>query len=126
MHVTTVGLDCAQHVFQVHGIDQSGPALGPLSKRIASWRRCFFADIVGSTAPAKELGNERWRSLPDAYHAAARREFTDFQEREVKSLGNGFLATFNGPAGNPLCIRPHGSGAIARHWSPGRSAHRGD
>ncbi len=58
----------------------------------------LFTDIVGSTAHAEELGDQQWRSLLDAHHAAVRREFAHFRGREVKSLGDGFLATFDGPA----------------------------
>jgi class 3 adenylate cyclase len=58
----------------------------------------LLTDIVGSTARAEELGDQRWRSLLDAHHAAVRREFAHFRGREVKSLGDGFLATFDGPA----------------------------
>jgi len=58
----------------------------------------LFTDIVGSTARAEEMGDQRWRSLLDTHHAAVRREFARFRGREVKSLGDGFLATFDGPA----------------------------
>jgi class 3 adenylate cyclase len=44
------------------------------------------------------LGDQRWRDLLDAHHAAVRREFARFRGNEVKSLGDGFLATFDGPA----------------------------
>jgi class 3 adenylate cyclase len=53
---------------------------------------------VGSTARAEQLGDQRWRGLLDAHHAAARREFARFRGKEVKSLGDGFLTTFDGPA----------------------------
>ncbi len=58
----------------------------------------LFTDIVGSTARAEQLGDQRWRGLLDGHHAAARREFARFRGKEVKSLGDGFLATFDGPA----------------------------
>jgi pimeloyl-ACP methyl ester carboxylesterase/class 3 adenylate cyclase len=58
----------------------------------------LFTDIVGSTARAEQLGDERWRGLLDDHHAAARREFARFRGKEVKSLGDGFLATFDEPA----------------------------
>ena len=58
----------------------------------------LFTDIVGSTARAEQLGDQRWRGLLDAHHAAARREFARFRGKEVKSLGDGFLTTFDGPA----------------------------
>jgi class 3 adenylate cyclase len=58
----------------------------------------LFTDIVGSTTRAEQLGDQRWRNLLDAHHAAVRRELARFRGNEVKSLGDGFLATFDGPA----------------------------
>ena len=58
----------------------------------------LLTDIVGSTARAEKLGDQQWRSLLEAHHAAARQEFARFRGKEVKSLGDGFLATFDGPA----------------------------
>jgi class 3 adenylate cyclase len=58
----------------------------------------MFTDIVGSTAKAAELGDTRWRELLADHLAAVRRELSAFRGREVKTLGDGFLATFDGPA----------------------------
>jgi pimeloyl-ACP methyl ester carboxylesterase len=58
----------------------------------------MFLDIVGSTQRAAELGDARWRELLSAHQTAVRRELTKFRGREIKTLGDGFLATFNGPA----------------------------
>src|SRR5436190_8717823 len=58
----------------------------------------MFTDIVGSTARAAELGDARWRELLAAHQEAVRRELTRFRGREVKTLGDGCLATFDGPA----------------------------
>jgi pimeloyl-ACP methyl ester carboxylesterase len=58
----------------------------------------LFTDIVGSTARAEQLGDQRWRGLLDAHHATVRRELARFRGREIKSLGDGFLAVFDGPA----------------------------
>jgi pimeloyl-ACP methyl ester carboxylesterase/class 3 adenylate cyclase len=58
----------------------------------------MFTDIVGSTERAAELGDSRWRELLASHHAAVRRELIRFRGREVKTLGDGFLATFDGPA----------------------------
>jgi pimeloyl-ACP methyl ester carboxylesterase len=58
----------------------------------------MFTDIVGSTERAGELGDARWRELFAAHLAAVRQELTRFRGREVKTLGDGFLATFDGPA----------------------------
>jgi class 3 adenylate cyclase len=58
----------------------------------------MFTDIVGSTGRAAELGDARWRELLTAHHAVVRRELHRFHGREVKTLGDGCLATFDGPA----------------------------
>jgi len=58
----------------------------------------LFTDIVGSTARAAQMGDQRWRDLLAAHHALVRRELTRFRGREVKTTGDGFLATFDGPA----------------------------
>jgi pimeloyl-ACP methyl ester carboxylesterase/class 3 adenylate cyclase len=57
----------------------------------------LFTDIVGSTKRAQELGDKAWRELLQAHDATVRREIMRFQGSEVKSLGDGFLAIFDGP-----------------------------
>jgi pimeloyl-ACP methyl ester carboxylesterase len=57
-----------------------------------------FTDIVGSTEQAAALGDRRWRDLLAAHHAAVRRELERFRGREIDTAGDGFLATFDGPA----------------------------
>jgi class 3 adenylate cyclase len=63
----------------------------------------LFTDIVGSTARAEQLGDQRWRSLLEAHHTTVRRELARFRGNEVRSLGDGFLATFDGPARAVRC-----------------------
>jgi len=58
----------------------------------------LFTDIVGSTTHAAGIGDQRWRDLLGSYQALVRRELARFRGREVKTLGDGFLATFDGPA----------------------------
>jgi hypothetical protein len=58
----------------------------------------LFTDIVDSTKRASELGDRRWRSLLRQHDQSVRDEIGRFRGREVKSLGDGFLATFDGPA----------------------------
>jgi class 3 adenylate cyclase len=57
----------------------------------------LLTDIVGSTKHAEAMGDRRWRELLDAHNAIFRRELTRFRGTEVKTTGDGFLATFNGP-----------------------------
>jgi class 3 adenylate cyclase len=49
------------------------------------------------------LGDQRWRNLLEAHHTAVRRQLTRFRGNEVRSLGDGFLATFDGPARAVRC-----------------------
>jgi class 3 adenylate cyclase len=63
----------------------------------------MFADIVGSTKRAAALGDRRWRELLSAHQAATRRELERFRGREIKTLGDGCLATFDGPARGVQC-----------------------
>jgi class 3 adenylate cyclase len=58
----------------------------------------MFTDIVGSTARAVEIGDHRWRGLLDAHDHLVRRQLEHARGREVKTTGDGFLATFDGPA----------------------------
>ncbi len=63
----------------------------------------LFTDIVGSTQRAAELGDRRWHDLLDSYYALARKELERFRGREIKTTGDGFLATFDGPARGIRC-----------------------
>jgi pimeloyl-ACP methyl ester carboxylesterase len=63
----------------------------------------LFTDIVDSTKRAAALGDRRWRELLEAHHAATRRELERHRGREVKTLGDGFLAVFDGPARAVRC-----------------------
>jgi class 3 adenylate cyclase len=58
----------------------------------------MFTDIVGSTQRAAELGDRRWRDLLGRHDALVRRQLARHRGREVKTVGDGFLATFDGPA----------------------------
>jgi pimeloyl-ACP methyl ester carboxylesterase len=58
----------------------------------------LFTDIVGSTELAARLGDRRWRDLLEQHHASVRRELVRWRGREVDAAGDGFFATFDGPA----------------------------
>ncbi len=58
----------------------------------------LFTDIVDSTRAASDLGDRRWRELLERHQRAVREALGRFDGREVKSTGDGFLATFDGPA----------------------------
>lgn len=63
----------------------------------------LFTDIVGSTDVAARLGDRRWRELMDRHHQAVRGELARWRGREVKTTGDGFLATFTSPAAAIRC-----------------------
>jgi class 3 adenylate cyclase len=65
----------------------------------------LFTDIVDSTRTATELGDLRWREVLEGHQRAVREALARFNGREVKSTGDGFLATFDGPARAIRCAR---------------------
>lgn len=58
----------------------------------------LFTDIVDSTKKAAELGDRKWRDVLEAHERITRAHLERFRGREVKTTGDGFLATFDGPA----------------------------
>jgi class 3 adenylate cyclase len=63
----------------------------------------LFTDIVGSTDLAASLGDARWMELRLAHDEVVRRHLAAFRGREVNTMGDGFLATFDGPARAAQC-----------------------
>ena len=63
----------------------------------------MFTDIVDSTRRAAELGDRQWRVLLDGHDNTVRQQLARFRGQEVKNLGDGFLATFDGPARAVRC-----------------------
>jgi class 3 adenylate cyclase len=63
----------------------------------------MFSDNVDSTLRAAELGDRRWRDLLESMEESVGRELARFRGRAVKSMGDGFLATFDGPARGIRC-----------------------
>ena len=63
----------------------------------------LFTDIVGSTERVAELGDRRWRDLLESHNMLVRRQLDRFRGHEVKTIGDGFLATFDGPARGIRC-----------------------
>lgn len=65
-------------------------------------RTVLFTDIVGATARAAQLGDGSWRDLLARHDEDVRKELERFSGREVKTVGDGFLATFDGPPSRAL------------------------
>ena len=65
----------------------------------------LFTDIVDATARAADLGDRAWRELLQKHHEVVRGQLSRFRGREIDTAGDGFFATFDGPAGDPLRLR---------------------
>ena len=65
----------------------------------------LFTDIVDATQKAAHLGDRRWHDLLDSHNSLVRRELARFRGREIDTAGDGFLATFDGPARAVRCAR---------------------
>jgi pimeloyl-ACP methyl ester carboxylesterase len=79
----------------------TGVRRGPEPDRVLA--TVLVTDIVGSSERAAELGDRRWRDLLEAHHALVRGELARWRGREVDTAGDGFLATFDGPARGIRC-----------------------
>jgi acyl-coenzyme A thioesterase PaaI-like protein len=94
----------------------------------------LFTDIVGSTLRAERMGDAAWRSLLDEHHALVRSELGIHRGREVKTIGDGFLARIETPASarrrrrvRPLRsagLRPRTTGPRSAPTAPARSRTR--
>jgi class 3 adenylate cyclase/pimeloyl-ACP methyl ester carboxylesterase len=65
----------------------------------------LFTDVVGSTERVSELGDAGWRDLIERHHELVRRTLTRFRGIEIDTAGDGFFATFDGPARAIRCAR---------------------
>jgi class 3 adenylate cyclase len=83
------------------GVWEAGAWESPEPDRVLA--TLLFTDIVDSTARAAELGDARWRALVEQHHAAVRRQLVRFRGREVDTAGDGFFASFDGPARAVRC-----------------------
>ena len=78
----------------VPGTGKRAPAARPAERVMAT---VLFSDLVGSTGTVERLGDARWRELLEEHHALVRKQLDIFKGREVKTTGDGFLATFDSP-----------------------------
>ena len=73
----------------------------------------LFTDIVGSTERASSMGDRAWRNLVERHHATVRSLLARYRGSEIDTAGDGFFATFDGPARAVRCAR-----AIAEAMRP--------
>jgi class 3 adenylate cyclase len=79
----------------------TGERRSPEPDRVLS--TVLFTDIVGSTERAARLGDQRWRDVLQRHDELVRAELERWRGKEVKTVGDGFLATFDGPARAVRC-----------------------
>ena len=80
--------------------------VGAPRERVDATRRLatlLFTDIVGSTSVAAELGDSTWKAVVEKHHAVVRAALSEFRGVEVDTAGDGFFATFDGPAAAVRC-----------------------
>jgi class 3 adenylate cyclase len=81
----------------------TGVRPGPAPERVLA--TVLFTDIVDSTRLATELGDRRWRDLLGEHQKLVRDRLQRFEGHEIKTTGDGFLATFDGPTRAAECAR---------------------
>ncbi len=93
-HIPWVGDNAEDYLQEIEEF-LTGERSAPIIDRVLA--TVIFTDIVGSTARAEAIGDQAWSDLLGAHDKTVRQQLARFQGREVKSLGDGFLATFDGP-----------------------------
>jgi len=81
----------------------TGVRPAPVTQRVLA--TVLFTDIVDSTRLATELGDGRWRELLERHQQLTREQLQRYEGREIKTTGDGFLATFDGPTRAAECAR---------------------
>jgi len=94
-HISTVPGDSDAVLDEVEEF-LTGVRHGPAPDRVLA--TVLFTDIVGSTQRITALGDQRWRELKTAHDEIARAEIARFRGHEIDTAGDGFFATFDGPA----------------------------
>jgi len=86
-----------------------GSFLASIRNEASSFDRVFatvlFTDIVNSTAQSAALGDTGWRKVQEAHDAVVRAQLARFNGREIRTMGDGFLATFDGPGRAVRCAQ---------------------
>jgi pimeloyl-ACP methyl ester carboxylesterase len=128
-----VELEGSDHLFFAGDLD---PVIDEIEEFVTGRRRSvevdrvlttlLFTDIVESTRLAAERGERKWRDLLDTHDAFVRRQLQRFRGREVKTTGDGFLASFDGPARALRCARAIVDGARPLGLDIRASVHTGE
>ena len=99
-HLGFVGANADQIVDEIHQF-LTGSRVSDKSERTLA--TVMFTDIVGSTETVERLGDQRWADILAEHDRLTRNEISRFQGRAIKSLGDGFLATFDAPGRAVKC-----------------------
>ena len=106
-HVTVPGVGRAIHEneFTVEAIEAflEGSPIRRIPDTVLA--TVLFTDLVGSTARAVELGDREWRGLLERHHDLVRLELARYRGVEIDTAGDGFFASFDGPARAIACAR---------------------
>ncbi len=86
----------------------------------------LFTDIVESTAVAARLGDRRWRDLVERHNALVRRQLERFRGNEIDTAGDGFVASFDGPARGIRCAYAIAESVTALGLSIRAALHTGE
>jgi class 3 adenylate cyclase len=117
-------------------VGETDPLLGEVEEFLTGVRRApepdrvlatiLFTDIVGSTALAARLGDRGWRDLLNRHHALVRRQLERFRGQEIDTAGDGFFASFDGPARGIRCARAIAESVTALGLSIRAGLHTGE
>jgi class 3 adenylate cyclase len=94
-HIPFVGSNSDQILDEMQHF-LTGEKSAPIIDRVLA--TVVFTDMVGSTETAEALGDQAWGDLQDLHDKAVRRELARYRGKEIRWTGDGFLATFDGPA----------------------------
>ena len=86
----------------------------------------LFTDIVNSTKRAETIGDRAWHDVLDRHNALVRREISRHRGHEVRTMGDGFLATFDGPARSIRCALAINEGVEALGLQVRAGLHTGE
>jgi len=99
-HLGFVGDNALTIVDEIHEFLLGSKSEEPAERVL---KTVLFTDIVDSTRQADALGDERWADVISVHDRVVRDELSRFRGSEIKSLGDGFLATFDGPGRAVKC-----------------------
>ena len=106
-HVVVPGIGSAifENAFALEAIEAflEGTVRTPVPDSVLA--TLLFTDLVGSTERAAESGDHRWRELLEEHRRLVRHELARFRGTELDTAGDGFFASFDGPARAIACAR---------------------